>query len=199
MRAVTKKLDRRRRCAWAAVYPRDVLYIRYHDAEWGVPLHNDRRIYEFFILELFQAGLSWRTVLHKRKNFRKAFAGFDYQKVSQFGRKDVVRLLKDRGIIRHRAKIEAVINNARCFMDIQKEFGSFHKYMWQWVGGKPIVHRFWTSDDYPKYIPEAVVWARDLKKRGFKFLGPTIVYAHMQAVGMVNDHAIGCFRRSHLR
>jgi len=141
-----------------------------------VPVHNDRRIYEFLVLEVFQAGLSWRTVLYKRKNFRNAFAGFDYRKVARFGRRDVAHLLKDAGIIRNRMKIEAAINNAQRLLDVRREFGTFSAYMWSWVGGKPIVHRFRTLKDYPPYIEEAVAWAKDLKQRGFKFLGPTVVY-----------------------
>lgn len=185
-----------RRCPWPSLVAGDALYTNYHDREWGVPVHDDRTIHEFLILEIFQAGLSWRTVLYKRENFRKAFAGFDYKKVSRFTSRDVARLLKDAGIIRNRAKIEAAIENARRFMDVQKEFGSFARYMWQWVGNKPIVHRPRTEKEYPAYTREAVLWAKDLHKRGFKFMGPTVVYAHMQAVGMVNDHTVGCFRKS---
>ncbi len=181
------------RCPWPTVG--DPLYLAYHDHEWGVPVHDDRKIYEFLVLEAFQAGLSWRTVLYKRENFRKAFAGFDYRKVARFGRREVSRLLKDPGIIRNRQKIEAAITNAQRFLDVQAEYGTFAAYMWSWVKSKPIVHRFRTLKDYPPYIEEAVAWAKDLKRRGFKFLGPTVVYAHMQAVGMVNDHTVDCFRR----
>lgn len=191
--AERKKLSVRR-CPWPALLARDELYTAYHDREWGVPVHNDRTIYEFLTLEIFQAGLSWRTVLYKREHFRKAFAGFDYKKVSRFTRRDVERLLKDAGIIRNRAKIEAAIENARRFIAVQKEFGSFARYMWQWVGNKPIIHRFRTEKDYLAYTLEAVAWAKDLKRRGFRFMGPTVVYAHMQAVGMVDDHTIDCFR-----
>lgn len=181
------------RCPWPTVG--DPLYLAYHDDEWGVPVHDDRKIYEFLVLEAFQAGLSWRTVLYKRENFRKAFAGFDYRKVARFGRREVARLLKDPGIIRNRQKIEAAITNAQRFIEVQAEYGTFAAYMWSWVKGKPIVHRFRALEDYPPYIEEAVAWAKDLKQRGFKFLGPTVVYAHMQAVGMVNDHTVDCFRR----
>ena len=181
------------RCPWPAVG--DPLYLAYHDDEWGVPVHDDGTIYEFLVLEAFQAGLSWRTVLYKRENFRKAFAGFDYRKVARFGRREVARLLKDPGIIRNRQKIEAAITNAQRFLEVQAEHGTFAAYMWSWVKGKPIVHRFRALEDYPPYIEEAVAWAKDLKQRGFKFLGPTVVYAHMQAVGMVNDHTVDCFRR----
>jgi DNA-3-methyladenine glycosylase I len=181
-----------KRCPWPT--PGDPLYLRYHDEEWGVPLYDDRKIYEFLILEVFQAGLSWRTVLHKRENFRKAFAKFDFRKVADFDHGDMERLLGDAGIIRNRAKILAAINNAQCFIEVQKEFGTFSKYMWSWVGGAPLTHKFKTAKDYLPYTDEAVLWAKDLKKRGFKFLGPTVLYAHMQAVGMVNDHIVSCFR-----
>ena len=180
------------RCPWPVAD--DELYLAYHDLEWGVPVHDDQKIYEFLILETFQAGLSWRTVLHKRDHFRKAFASFDYRKVARFGAKDLARLMKDAGIIRNRLKIQAAITNAQRFMEVQKEFGSFARYMWEAVGGKPILHRFRSVTDYPPYTDEALVWAKDLKKRGFKFMGPTVVYAHMQAVGMVNDHTVACFR-----
>jgi len=182
------------RCPWPTVD--DPLYLAYHDREWGVPVHDDRKIYEFLVLEVFQAGLSWRTVLYKRENFRKAFAGFDYRKVARFGRRDIARLLKDAGIIRNRQKIDAAINNAQRFLEVRREYGTFAKYMWLWVKGNPIVHNFRMLKDYPPYTPEAVAWAKDLKMRGFKFLGPTVVYAHMQAVGMVNDHTVDCFRHS---
>lgn len=180
------------RCPWPTYD--DPLYLKYHDEEWGVPARDDKRIYEFLVLEVFQAGLSWRTVLHKRANFRRAFAGFDFQKVARFGKGEVARLLRDAGIIRNRAKIEAAVHNAQRLLEVQKEFGSFADYMWSWVGGKPIIHKLRTLKDYPPYTDEAVAWAKDLKKRGFKFLGPTVVYAHMQAVGMVNDHIVTCFR-----
>ncbi len=183
-----------KRCPWPTVD--DPLYLAYHDREWGVPVHNDRKIYEFLVLEVFQAGLSWRTVLYKRQNFRKAFADFDYRRVARFGRKEVARLLKDPGIIRNRQKIEASINNAKRFLEVRRQYGTFAKYMWSWVKGKPIVHNLRTLKDYPPYTQEAVVWAKDLKQRGFKFLGPTVVYAHMQAVGMVNDHIVDCFCRN---
>lgn len=185
-----------RRCPWPDAD--DPLYIKYHDEEWGVPVRDDRKIYEFLILEIFQAGLSWRTVLRKRENFRKAFAGFDYRKVARFGPRDIQRLLNDAGIIRNRAKILAAIHNAKLFIEIQKEFGCFSDYMWRWVDHKPIAHSILEQKDYPVFTAEAVRWAKDLKKRGFKFLGPTVVYAHMQALGMVNDHARHCFRRREL-
>ena len=180
------------RCPWPIAD--DPLYLAYHDHEWGVPVHDDKAIFEFLILEAFQAGLSWRTILHRRENFRKAFAGFDAVKVARFGAKDKARLLADAGIIRNRAKIDAAIENAKNFLAVKTEFGSFDRYMWSWVSGKPIVHRFKTLKDYPPYTEVAATWSKDLKRRGFKFLGPTVVYAHMQATGMVNDHTVDCFR-----
>lgn len=180
------------RCPW--VTEGDDLYARYHDEEWGVPVYSDEKIYEFLVLEAFQAGLSWRTVLHKRENFRQAFDGFDYEKIAKFNAGKIAELLENKGIIRNRAKIQATVHNAQRFLEVRREFGSFSKYMWSWVSGKPIVHELSSVKDYPPYISEAVEWAKDLKKRGFKFLGPTVIYAHMQAVGMVNDHTIDCFR-----
>ncbi len=190
----TKKSEKR--CPWSTFD--DSLYLKYHDNEWGVPVRDDRRIFEFLVLEVFQAGLSWRTVLYKRENFRKAFAGFDYKTIARFGARDIARLMKDAGIIRNRAKIEATIHNAKRFLEVKKEFGTFAKYMWAQVGGKPIIHKLRRLKDYPPFTDEAVVWSKDLKKRGFKFLGPTVVYAHMQAVGMVNDHTVDCFRYDEL-
>jgi len=171
------------------------LMAKYHDTEWGVPIKDDNKIFEFLVLESFQAGLSWRTILNKRVNFEKAFARFNPKKVVAFTAHDKARLMKNKGIVRNRAKIEAAINNATKFLEIQKEFGTFSKYMWDFVGGKPIVHTIKKMDEYPTSISEAEVWAKDLKKRGFKFLGPTTLYAHMQAVGMVNDHMVRCFKR----
>jgi DNA-3-methyladenine glycosylase I len=182
----------RQRCPWPVAD--DPLYLAYHDDEWGVPVHDDRRLYEFLVLEVFQAGLSWRTVLHKRESFRAAFAAFDFEKVARFGARDVARLLGNAGIIRNRSKIEAAIHNAARLLEVRQELGTFAKYMWTFVGGKPIVHRFRKLGDYPQFTDEAVLWSKDLKKRGFKFMGPTVVYAHMQAVGMVNDHVMSCFR-----
>ena len=187
---------RLRRCPWPVFD--DALYLQYHDEEWGVPVRDDRKIFEFLVLEAFQAGLSWRTVLYKRENFRRAFAGFDVQKISRFGSRGQAKLIKDSGIIRNRAKIKATVNNAKRFLEVQKDCGTFSKYMWSWVKGRPIVHRLRTLDDYPVFTDEAVAWAGDLKKRGFAFLGPTVVYAHMQAVGMVNDHTVDCFRHREL-
>ncbi len=184
------------RCPWPVFD--DPLYLKYHDEEWGVPVHEDRKIFEYLVLEAFQAGLSWRTVLHKRGNFRRAFSGFDIQKISRFGVRDAARLMKDAGIIRNRAKIEATVHNAKQFLKVRREFGTFSKYMWTWVGGKPIQNRFRRLDDYPAVTDEAVAWSADLKKRGFRFLGPAVIYAHMQAVGMVNDHTVSCYRYKEL-
>jgi len=181
-----------KRCSWAN--PDDPLYIKYHNKEWGVPVYNDKKIYEFLVLEVFQAGLSWRTVLHKRENFRKAFADFDFNKVAKFKTRETNKLLNNAGIIRNRMKIESAITNAQKFIEVKNEFGSFSKYMWSWVKNKPIKHKIKTLKDYKPFIPEATLWSKDLKKRGFKFLGPTVIYAHMQAVGMVNDHMISCFK-----
>lgn len=178
------------RCPWPAADP---LMVEYHDREWGAPVHDDRKIFEFLVLEAFQAGLSWRIILRKRENFRKAFAGFDPRKVARFTVRDARRLMNDAGIVRNRAKILASIENAKRFLEVRKKFGTFSRYMWSWVKGKPIVHKLRTIKDYPAAIPEAHAWAKDLKARGFKFLGPTVVYAHMQAAGMVNDHTVGCF------
>lgn len=189
-----KKSEKVVRCAW--VPEGDELYEKYHDEEWGIPVHDDEVIFEFLVLESAQAGLSWATILKKRENYRKAFANFDPKKISKFGRADVSKLLKNSGIIRNRLKIEATISNAKIFLEIQKEFGSFSKYMWQFVSGKPITHKINKLSNYPKFTPEAEAFAKDLKNRGFRFFGPTIAYAHMQAMGMFNDHMVGCFRRS---
>ena len=172
----------------------DALYREYHDREWGVPVHGDQNIFEFLVLESAQAGLSWATVLRKRENYRKAFAQFDPKKVSRFTAKDVEKLVQNAGIIRNRMKIEAAINNAQRFLEIQKEFGTFAKYIWGFVDGKPIRNKWKTLKDLPAITPEAETLAKDLKQRGFKFLGPTVIYAHMQATGMVNDHTLDCFR-----
>ncbi|HLF18872.1 MAG TPA: DNA-3-methyladenine glycosylase I [Candidatus Omnitrophota bacterium] len=187
-----KQQPNKPRCSWPTVG--DELYVRYHDDEWGVPVYDDRKIFEFLVLESAQAGLSWRTVLYKRENYRKAFAGFDPKKIACFTGTHVRKLLGNAGIIRNRAKIEAAINNAKRFLEVQKEFGTFAKYIWGFVGGKPIVNRWKSLKELPVLTPEAEALAKDLKKRGFKFLGPTVIYAHMQATGMVNDHTVDCFR-----
>jgi len=170
--------------------------IAYHDTEWGVPLHDDRKIYEFLVLEGMQAGLSWSTILRKRENFRAAFRGFDPAAVSNYGSREMDRLMADPGIIRNRVKLQAAINNAEKFLQVQKEFGSFDRYIWGFVGGKPIRHRFRKDSEIPAVSPESDRLSRDMKQRGFKFVGSTIIYAHMQATGMVNDHLAGCFRYS---
>ena len=178
------------RCAWPA---NDARMLHYHDHEWGVPVHDDRTHFEFLILEGAQAGLSWRTVLHKRAAYRKAFANFDAQRVARFGARQVQALLKNAGIIRNRLKIESTITNARAFLAVQKEFGSFDRYVWRFVGGRPIVNRWKTLRELPARTPESDALSADLKKRGFRFVGSTIVYAHMQATGMVNDHLQHCY------
>jgi DNA-3-methyladenine glycosylase I len=178
-----------KRCSWPGTDP---LYLKYHDEEWGVPLHDDQKIFEFLSLESAQAGLSWITILRKRDNYRKAFANFDPKKVSKFDEKKVKALMKDEGIIRNELKIRAAINNAQRFLEVQKEFGTFDKYMWSFVGGKPLVNQR-KGGDVPATTKESDAFAKDLKNRGFKFLGSTTVYAHMQATGMVNDHRVECF------
>lgn len=183
------------RCSWPG---EDPLMIQYHDDEWGKPLHDDQKLFEFLILESFQAGLSWRTVLHKRENFRKAFANFDAQKVSKFDKRKVEILLKNAGIIRNRLKIEAAINNAKCFLKIQKEFGSFDMYVWGFVKHVPIINKPKTLKNIPPKTNLSDALSKDMGKRGFKFRGSTICYAFMQAVGMVNDHMIGCSYKKRL-
>ena len=173
--------------------------IQYHDVEWGVPVTDDRKLFEFLVLESAQAGLSWRTVLHKRKGYRKAFANFDPKKVAKFGKKEIEQLLKNPNIIRNRLKIIATINNAQRFLEVQKECSSFSSYMWSFVGGTPIDGKRKTLKDLPAITKEAEVFFKDLKQRGFKFLGPTVVYAHMQAVGMVNDHLVDCVRYKEIK
>jgi DNA-3-methyladenine glycosylase I len=181
-----------RRCAWAEGV--NDLYLRYHDTEWGVPVHDDRTQFEFLILEGAQAGLAWSTVLNKREAYRKAFANFDPAKVARFNKKKIESLLANPGIIRNRLKVEAAVGNAKAFLALQKEFGSFDQYIWQFVGGSPIQNHRKTMKDIPATSPQADTLSRDLKKRGFKFVGSTIMYSHMQAVGMVNDHVVSCFR-----
>lgn len=180
------------RCPWVDLTKPD--YIAYHDEEWGVPAPDDRTQFEFLILEAAQAGLSWYTVLRKRENYRRAFAGFDPAKVARFDAAKIEKLLLDPGIIRNRAKVAAAVHNARRFLEVQKEFGSFTKYIWGFTGGKPVVHKLRGHGDYAATSPESDALSLDLRKRGFKFVGSTICYAHMQATGMVNDHIVGCFR-----
>jgi len=183
------------RCGWSTTDP---LYIRYHDREWGVPVHDDRKLFEFLVLEGAQAGLSWLTILKRRQGYRKAFDGFDPKKVARYDESDMRRLLADRGIIRNRLKIESAISNAWAFLDIQEEFGSFDSYIWKFVGGKPIVNRFRALRELPARTALSDRISAALLDRGFSFIGPTIVYAHMQATGMVNDHVVGCFRHREL-
>jgi DNA-3-methyladenine glycosylase I len=179
------------RCGWAA---NDPVYIRYHDEEWGVPVHDDQKLFEFILLEGAQAGLSWLTILKRRSGYRRAFADFDVEQVAGFTPEKIESLLLDPGIIRNRLKVNAAVINARAFIKIQEEFGSFDAYSWQFVGGKPRINRFKTPDQVPATTRESDAFSKDLKQRGFKFTGSTIVYAHMQAVGMVNDHLVSCFR-----
>ena len=181
------------RCPWLDLTKPD--YIKYHDEEWGVPVHDDRIIFEFLTLEGAQAGLSWYTVLRKREAYRKAFSEFDPAKVARYGKRQLKSLLNNPGIIRNLQKIEAAINNAKRFLEVQQEFGSFDAYIWRFVGGKPIVHKLRKLKDYPAMSPESDALSMDLKQRGFKFVGSTICYAHMQATGMINDHVVDCFRR----
>lgn len=184
------------RCPWVDLSKPD--YVAYHDEEWGTPLHDDRRLFEFLILEGAQAGLSWYTILRKRENYRLLFDGFDPEKVARYDERKIAQLLAHPGIVRNRAKIVAAVGNARCFLAVQEEFGSFDAYLWRFVNGRPIVNERRTLADYPATSPESDALSRDLRQRGFRFVGSTICYAHMQAVGMVNDHSVDCFRRRQL-
>jgi len=187
--AVKKSISR---CAWSEGI--DPVYMRYHDEEWGVPVRDDRVHFEFLVLEAAQAGLSWWTILRKREGYRRAFADFDATKVARFTPRVVEKLMLDASIVRNRQKIEAAIANARGFLEIQKEFGTFDRYVWSFVGDKPIVNRWRKQSDVPPTSKESDALSKDLKNRGFKFVGSTIIYAHMQATGLVNDHLVGCFR-----
>ena len=178
------------RCGWAS----NELSIRYHDEEWGVPVHDDRTLFEFLILEGAQAGLSWNTILNKRENYRKAFDGFDPKRVSKYDRRKTQKLLADPGIVRNKLKIASTVGNAKAFLQVQKEFGSFDRYIWQFVEGKPRVNSPKSMKQVPARTPESDAMSKDLKARGFHFVGSTICYAFMQAVGMVNDHTVSCFR-----
>ena len=180
-----------KRCHWVTDDP---VYINYHDEQWGVPVHDDKKLFEFIILEGAQAGLSWLTILKRRSGYKKAFADFDVEKVAGFTPEKIKTLLSDPGIIRNKLKVNAAVSNARAFIKIQEEFGSFDNYSWRFVDGKPIINRFKTHDEIPAVTKESTDFSRDLVQRGFKFVGPTIIYAHMQAVGMVNDHLVSCFR-----
>ena len=182
------------RCPWA----KTDLYVHYHDTEWGVPVHDDRLLFEFLVLEGAQAGLSWSTILNKRQNYRGAFDNFDAQKVAKYDSRKIKKLLANAGIVRNRLKIEAAIQNAKAFLAVQKEFGSFDAYIWRFVGGLPIINARRRLNEIPARTPESDAMSKDLLRRGFKFVGPTICYAFMQAVGMVNDHTVDCFRHSEL-
>jgi DNA-3-methyladenine glycosylase I len=183
------------RCGWCGADP---LYVAYHDEEWGVPVRDDQKLFEFLILEGAQAGLSWITILRKREAYRKAFADFDAREVARFGARQVRKLLGDPGIVRNKLKIESAVDNARAFLRVQEEFGSFARYQWDFVGGKPIVHRRRGLKEVPPRTALSDAFSKDLKRRGFRFVGSTIVYAHLQAVGVVNDHLVGCFRHAQL-
>jgi DNA-3-methyladenine glycosylase I len=185
-----------RRCAWCGTDP---LYVAYHDEEWGVPSHDERHLFEMLILEGAQAGLSWSTILRKRAGYRAAFAGFDPERVARFGARDVQRLLRNDGIVRNRLKIEAAARNARAFLAVQDEFGGFDAYLWRFVNGKPVQNRWRELGEIPARTSESDAISKDLKRRGFTFVGSTICYAFMQAVGMVNDHVVGCFRHRLVR
>ncbi|OYX25079.1 MAG: DNA-3-methyladenine glycosylase [Flavobacteriales bacterium 32-35-8] len=186
-------MENKIRCAWCE---KDDLYRKYHDEEWGIPVYDDPTLFEFLILETFQAGLSWYTILSKRENFRKAFDNFDYKKIAQYSEDKIQELLLDAGIIRNKLKVYSAVSNAIAFMKIQEEFGSFSKYIWDFVEGKPIDNKLQSLKDIPATTPLSDAISKDLKKRGFKFVGSTVVYAHMQATGMVNDHIANCWTRS---
>jgi DNA-3-methyladenine glycosylase I len=188
-------MEKKTRCPWCGT---DELYVRYHDEEWGVPVRDDRKLFEFLVLEGAQAGLSWMTILRRRENYRAAFAGFDVQKVAEFGEDQVARLVNDAGIIRNKAKIESAVKNARAFLKVAEEYGSFGAYLWGFVDGKPIVNHWKDLSQLPAVAPLAEKISKDMKKRGFSFFGPTVCYAHMQAMGMVNDHLTTCFRHGEL-
>jgi DNA-3-methyladenine glycosylase I len=190
-----KKNAANKRCHWAT----SPLMIEYHDKEWGVPVHDDRVLFEFLILEGAQAGLSWETILNKRENYRRAFDRFDAAKIARYDAKKVRSLMADAGIVRNKLKIASTISNAKAFLDVQKEFGSFDRYIWQFVGGRPKINRWKSSQRLPARTPESDAMSKDLKKRGFRFVGSTICYAFMQATGMVDDHSADCTRRSHAR
>ncbi|SDE06060.1 DNA-3-methyladenine glycosylase I [Riemerella columbipharyngis] len=181
-----------KRCAWCT---KDILYQAYHDEEWGIPVYEDTKLFEFLVLESFQAGLSWLTILKRREYFREAFDGFDYKKIARYSENKVLELLSNEKIIRHKGKISAVINNAEKFQQVQREFGSFSEYLWQFVGGEPIKNHFKTISEIPSATELSDKIAKDLKKRGFRFLGSTTVYAYMQAVGVVDDHTSDCWKR----
>ena len=192
-----------KRCSWAEGKLLDdawsegkILELQYHDTEWGVPVHDDLVLFEFLILEGAQAGLSWSTILNKREGYRRAFDGFDYHKIAEYTPEKLQELMEDPGIVRNRLKIQSAVTNAKAFLKVQEEFGSFDAYIWQFVGGKPILNSWASSELVPVSTPESDAMSKDLKKRGFKFVGTTICYAYMQAVGLVNDHTVDCFRHA---
>ena len=185
-------MDTKKRCDWVPLD--NPLYVKYHDEEWGVPVHDDRLLFEFLVLEGAQAGLSWLTVLRKRENYRKAFDGFDPEKVARYDEKKIETLLLDPGIIRNRLKIQSAVTNARAFLDVRAEFGSFNAYIWNFTEGKPVINQWKSLKELPAKTTLSDTVSKELKKRGFKFVGSTIIYAHMQATGMVNDHTVDCFR-----
>lgn len=183
------------RCPWCGDDP---LYVAYHDAEWGVPCHDERTLFEFLVLEGAQAGLSWITILRKRENYRRAFDGFDAEKIARYGEKDVARLMADAGIVRNRLKIAAAIDNARATLDLHASGGSLGELFWQFVDGRPVINRWRALDEVPVHTPAAVALSKELKRRGFRFVGPTVIYSHMQATGMVNDHLVTCPRHAEI-
>jgi DNA-3-methyladenine glycosylase I len=183
------------RCTWSVSNP---IYTKYHDKEWGVPVHNDRKLFEMIILDGAQAGLSWLTILKKRENYRKAFDNFDYKKVAKYDKRKIAQLLKKDGIIRNKLKIEAAVTNAKAFLKVREEFGTFNRYIWQFVGGKTKVNSWKSLKEIPAFTKESDIMSKELKARGFKFVGSTICYAFMQAAGLVNDHTVDCFRYKEL-
>jgi DNA-3-methyladenine glycosylase I len=185
-------MDNKKRCQWVPLD--NPLYVKYHDEEWGVPIHDDRLLFEFLVLEGMQAGLSWLTILRKRENFRTAFDHFNPREIALYNEKKIEELMQNGGIIRNRLKIVSAVQNAKAFLDVQAEFGSFDSFIWQFVEGKPIVNQWKTLKEIPAKTPLSDAISKELKKRGFRFVGSTIIYAHMQATGMVNDHTIDCFR-----
>jgi len=193
---MNRKLKEKVSCSWPT---EDKLMMKYHDKEWGVPVHNDKKLFEFLLLEGFQAGLSWKTILHKRENFCKAFDNFDFNKIANYNRRKISSLLKDEGIIRNKLKVEAAVTNAKAFLQVRREFGTFDKYIWGFVNYEPIHNGFKSLKKLPARTKLSDRISKDLKRRGFKFVGSTIVYAHMQATGMVNDHIVSCFRYNELK
>jgi DNA-3-methyladenine glycosylase I len=189
---LVEKMVEKKRCDWVPLD--NPLYVKYHDEEWGVPVHDDRMLFEFLLLEGFQAGLSWITILRKRENYRRAFDNFDAKKIEKYDEKRIEKLMQNSGIVRNRRKIESAVTNAKAFLEVQKEFESFNNYLWGFVDGKPIVNKWKSMKEIPANTELSDKISKDLKRRGFKFVGSTIVYAHMQATGMVNDHTVDCFR-----